>query len=255
MAPGVVKLAGRELQEWLRPLNRPELVPYARFELERRREHPARGPCILVFNHRSYFDGVPSTWSSPGPAAPPAASSARRRSSTRRSSGGCAKAFGGIRVVRASGSDEPLEAAAQALRAGELISMSPQGTIPRGPAFFDPVLKGRWGAARLAAATKAPVIPVGLWSTESVWPRNSRLPRLSLSEPPEVQVRVGDAVPLRYRSPDADTKRIMSALMDLLPAEARVPKNPTHEELLATFPPGYEGDPTLEVARRPGTDT
>ena len=78
--------------------------------------------------------------------------------------------------MRASGSDEPLEAAAEALRAGELISMAPQGTIPRGPAFFDPVLKGRWGAARLAAETRAPVIPVGLWGTEKVWPRNARLP-------------------------------------------------------------------------------
>ena len=37
----------------------------------------------------------------------------------------------------------------------------PQGTIPRGDAFFDPELKGRWGAARLAHMTGAPVIPVG----------------------------------------------------------------------------------------------
>ena len=47
----------------------------------------------------------------------------------------------------------------------------PEGTIPRGPAFFDPELKGRWGAARLAAMTGAPVIPVGMWGTEQVWPR------------------------------------------------------------------------------------
>src|SRR3546814_1883087 len=41
-----------------------------------------------------------------------------------------------------------------------------RSTIPRGPAFFDPELKGRWGAAKLAAMTKAPVIPVGMWGTE-----------------------------------------------------------------------------------------
>ena len=29
--------------------------------------------------------------------------------------------------------------------------VAPEGTIPRGPAFFDPELKGRWGAARIAA--------------------------------------------------------------------------------------------------------
>ena len=53
--------------------------------------------------------------------------------------------MGGIRVERGTGSDEPLRAAAQALEGGELVAIMPQGTIPRGPAFFDPVLKGRWG--------------------------------------------------------------------------------------------------------------
>ena len=60
------------------------------------------------------------------------------------------------------------------MHGGELLMLAPEGTIPRGPAFFDPELKGRWGAARLAAATHAPVIPVGLWGTEKVWPRSSR---------------------------------------------------------------------------------
>ena len=77
-----------------------------------------------------------------------------------------------------TGSDEPFEAAALALRAGEMVMIAPQGTIPRGPAFFEPELKGRWGGARLAAMTGAPVIPIGLWGTEQVWPRNARLPRI-----------------------------------------------------------------------------
>src|SRR5204863_1272713 len=122
-------------------------------------------------------------------------------------------AMGGIRVERGSGSDEPLKAAAEALDAGEAVAIMPQGTIPRGRAFFDPELKGRWGAARLAAMTKAPVVPVGLWGTEKVWPRSSRLPRIwNLADPPVVRVRVGEPVELKYRSPDADTKRIMKAI-------------------------------------------
>jgi len=88
-----------------------------------------------------------------------------------------------------------------------------------------------------------------------VWPRKARLPRLRFDSPPEIRVRVGDPVPLKHRSADADTKRIMGALMDLLPPEARIPKDPTPEELAATYPPGYRGDPTLEAMRRPGTDT
>ena len=133
--------------------------------------------------------------------------------------------------------------------------MAPEGTIRRGLAFFDPVLKGRWGAARLAQATGAPVIPLGLWGTEKVWPRSARLPKISLSERPEIRVRIGDPVKLMHRSLDADTKRIMAAIVDQLPPEARKRRTPTPEELALTFPPGYRGDPTREADRRPGTDT
>jgi putative phosphoserine phosphatase/1-acylglycerol-3-phosphate O-acyltransferase len=131
----------------------------------------------------------------------------------------------------------------------------PQGTIPRGPAFFDPELKGRWGAARLAALTKAPVIPVGLWGTEQVWPRSARLPNVTnLTNPPRIRVRVGEAVPLGYRSADKDTKRIMAAIAELLPAESRRAHTPTEAELARTYPPGYKGNPHRETERRPGTD-
>jgi putative phosphoserine phosphatase/1-acylglycerol-3-phosphate O-acyltransferase len=254
VAPGVVKLAGRELQEWLRPLNRPELVPYARFELSGVENVPRSGPCILVFNHRSYFDGVPVNLVV-ARAGRNARFLGKKEVFDAPVIGRLAKAFGGIRVVRASGSDEPLEAAAQALRAGELISMSPQGTIPRGPAFFDPVLKGRWGAARLAAETRAPVVPVGLWNTESVWPRNARLPLLNPTDPPVVSVTVGPPVDLRYADADADTVRIMAALADLLPPESREHRTPTPEELARTYPAGYQGVPGQEHERRPGEDS
>jgi putative phosphoserine phosphatase / 1-acylglycerol-3-phosphate O-acyltransferase len=88
-----------------------------------------------------------------------------------------------------------------------------------------------------------------------VWPRNRRLPRFDLAERPVIRVRVGDPVDLKYRSLEADTKRIMAALVDQLPDEARVARTPTPEELAATYPAGYRGDPTRESERRPGTDT
>ena len=135
-----------------------------------------------------------------------------------------------------------------------MVTMMPEGTIPRGPAFFrKPV--GRWGAARLAQLSGAPVIPVGLWGTEEVWPRSSRLPNvLNLTSPPRVKVRVGPPVELKGRSLDADTKRIMAAIVALLPDDAYTRRRPSTEELARTFPPGYEGDPIAEVGRRPGTD-
>jgi putative phosphoserine phosphatase/1-acylglycerol-3-phosphate O-acyltransferase len=158
-------------------------------------------------------------------------------------------------VDRGTGSDEPLQEAAVALEAGQMVALMPQGTIPRGRAFFDPDLKGRWGAARLAQMTKVPVIPVGLWGTEKVWPRSSRLPNvLNVNDPPLVRVRVGPPVALKYKSIPKDTERIMAAIVELLPAEARQPHDPTPAELALTLPPGYKGDPANEGVRRPGTD-
>jgi putative phosphoserine phosphatase/1-acylglycerol-3-phosphate O-acyltransferase len=66
---------------------------------------------------------------------------------------------------------------------------------------------------------------------------------------------VGDPVALEYDDPDSDTKRIMKAISDLLPPEAREKRTPTAEELALTYPPGYKGDPHAESDRRPGTDT
>ncbi len=131
----------------------------------------------------------------------------------------------------------------------------PEGTIPRGPAFFDPKLQGRWGAARLAQMTGATVVPVGLWGTELVWPRSSRVPKLfNVTDAPTVLATVGDPVEIKGKSVDKDTKRIMKAISALLPPEARVRREPTPEDLAATYPPGYQGDPDKENERRPGTD-
>lgn len=254
-ADGVETLIGRELQEWFRPLMRPQLMaPNAHIDFHDIEKIPSEGGCILVFNHRSYYD--PTVMSLL------IASAGRNLRSLGKKEvfevpliGRLAKASGGIRVDRGTGSDEPLEAAVDAVRGGELLMLAPEGTIPRGPAFFDPELKGRWGAARLAAATQAPVIPVGLWGTEKVWPRSSRLPRLSVLDRPEVSATVGDPVALEYDDPDSDTKRIMAAISDLLPPEAREPHTPTDQELAMTYPPGYKGDPQAETDRRPGTDT
>jgi putative phosphoserine phosphatase/1-acylglycerol-3-phosphate O-acyltransferase len=99
------------------------------------------------------------------------------------------------------------------------------------------VLKGRTGAARLAAMTGAPVIPFGVWGTEQVWPRSEPVPRmLNLTDPPTVRVRVGPPVQLKRRSAPADTRRIMTAISDCLPPEAREQHEPTPEEIRLATP-------------------
>ena len=253
---GVPKVAGLvEPQVVAMPLAIPELLPLARLRISGVEHLPKTGGAIIAFNHRSYFDSTAMAYllSQHGR---PARFLGKKEVFDAPIVGQLAKWMGGIRVDRGTGSDEPLELAAEALRAGEMVSIAPQGTIPRGPAFFEPELKARWGAARLAALSGVDVIPVGLWGTEKVWPRNQRLPNVPLWwRRPEVLVTVGPPVSGLSGDPDADTRRIMEAIVDLLPPEARQPYEPTHEELMATYPPGYEGDPSAESDRRPGTDT
>lgn len=256
VSAGVQKLpiVGLEVQKVALAFMRPAMFPYARFEIEGVENIPATGPAILCGNHRSYFDPIAVAMA--------IAKSGRTVRYLGKKEvfdvpivGQLSRAMGGIRVERGTGSDVPLEAAAAALAGGDLVALMPEGTIPRGIAFFDPVLHGRWGAARLAAASRAPVIPIGVWGTDRVWPRNSRLPNvLNLTDPPLVTVRVGEPVDLKYRSADADTKRLMKAISKLLPAEARVKRTPTDEELAATLPPGFDGDPRAPYVRRPGSD-
>ena len=256
VSPGVIKVpvVGVELQRLAVQFARPVLMPYVRFDIAGIEHIPRDGPAIVVGNHRSYFDigAMSVTVARSGRTV---RFLAKKEVFDAPVVGHLASAMGGIRVDRGTGSDEPLQAAADALGGGELVAVMPQGTIPRGPAFFDPVLEGRWGAARLARLSGAPVIPVGLWGTERVWPRSSRLPDVfNVTDPPTVRIRVGKPVRLAGKSLQADTERIMAAITKLLPAAARRPYEPTAAELAATYPPGYRGRPEAERTRRPGTD-
>ena len=238
---------------------RPEVFPFAKTTIEGIEHVPHSGPVILVANHRSYFDVFA------------VAMMVARTGRTVRFLGKkevfdapligqMASLLGGIRVDRASGSDEPLEQAARSLNSGEMVAIMPQGTIPRGRTFFDPVLRGRWGAARLAMMTNATVIPIGLWGTEKVWPRSSKIPDVfNLSNPPLVSITVGapvslDCSELSDELIEFNTQCIMDAISQLLPPQARQPYEPTDAELRATYPSGYIGDPDAEAQRRPGTD-
>jgi putative phosphoserine phosphatase/1-acylglycerol-3-phosphate O-acyltransferase len=256
--PGVPKVAGMEPVDVARLTAQPPferlLYPYARFAFAGLDNIPSDGPAIIVANHRSYFDTVAVGLTVLRAGRAPRFLG-KKEVFDAPVIGPLAKAMGGIRVERGTGSDEPLQEAARALEAGDAVALMPQGTIPRGRAFFNPELKGRWGAARLAAMTKAPVIPIGVWGTEKVWPRNSQLPQVwNVLNPPHVSTRVGRPVELGYEDTEADTVAIMSAISALLPPEGRQPYNPTPEELAATYPSNYKGDPEAEDARRPGED-
>jgi putative phosphoserine phosphatase/1-acylglycerol-3-phosphate O-acyltransferase len=235
--PRVPKLGPVEPQTALLPLLRPELVAFARIHVEGAEHLPSTGAAILAANHRSYFDPVAMGFAA-ARVGRPLRFLGKKEVFDAPMVGDLARAMGGIRVERGSGSDAPLREAADALAAGELVAIMPQGTIPRGEEFFEPVLKGRPGTARLAAMSGAPVVPVAVWGTEAVWPRNARVPNVwNVLDPPDVTIRVGQPVELGLDDPTADTEAIMAAIVDLLPAEAREVRAPTTEQIERSRPP------------------
>ncbi len=234
---GVPSVVGLEPYHVLRPFVRQLSFPYARFDIAGVEHVPARGPVLLAANHRSYFD-VAALALVARAIGRPVRFLAKKEVFDAPVVGLIARAIGGIPVERGSGSGQPLRDAEAALKAGEVVIVLPQGTIPRGYDFFDPVLHGKTGTARLAASTGAPVVPVGLWGTEHVWPRSARMPDFTLvRHPPKITVRVGKPVPLSLTDAHADTEAIMEAISALLPAASRERHEPTPEELARTKPP------------------
>ena len=235
--PGVPSVVGLEPYHMLRPFVRKLSFPYARFDISGVEHVPRRGPVLLAANHRSYFD-VAALALVARAIGRPVRFLGKKEIFDAPVVGTIARAIGGIPVDRGSGSGASLRAAESALKAGEVVIVLPQGTIPRGYDFFDPVLQGKTGTARLAASTGATVVPVGIWGTEKVWPRSARVPDFTLvRNPPKVTVRVGRPVPLSLTDPKADTVAIMEAISALLPPEARVRHEPTPEELARSKPP------------------
>ncbi len=234
---GVPKVFGIEPQMILQQFFRPELIRYARFDIDGVEHVPHRGAAIIAVNHRSYFDVI-AAGTALARRGRPVRVLAKKELLDAPIVGPVIRSLGAIRVDRGSGSDEPLREAARALEGGELVAVFPQGTIPRGDAFFATELRGRHGVARLAAMARVPVIPVGVWGTEHVWPRSSKLPHMwNVASPPQVTVRIGPSITLGD-DVDTDTCRVMAAISALLPPESKVPYTPSAAELARTYPSG-----------------
>ena len=140
--------------------------------------------------------------------------------------------------------------AVAAVQAGQLVAVFPEGTLTRDPDMWP--MRGKTGAARIALATGAPVVPIGQWGAHELLPRYGR--RLRLFPRKTVHVWAGPPVPLddlRGRPVDADvlreaTDRIMAALVRIV-AEQR--GEPPPSEL---FDPRAAGLPETGRFDEPG---
>ncbi len=145
-------------------LVRPELIPYARFDITGVENLPSSGPAIVVGNHRSYFDplamAVVLAKARPARALPRQEGGLRRpgRRSDRQGDGRHPRGAG-HRLRRAARRGGAPRLAGRRGRGADA-----RGHHPAGKAFFNTTLKGRWGAAKLAAHDRRaghPGRPVG----------------------------------------------------------------------------------------------
>ena len=134
-----------------------------------------------------------------------------------------------------------------AVRRGECVVVYPEGTLTRDPDLWPMV--GKTGAARIALATGAPVIPVGQWGAHEVLPPYTIRPRLVPRK--RVVMKVGDPVDLSDLSEAAGphpstevinqaTARIMAALVAVV------------EELRGAQAPVERFDPRRAGVRQTG---
>lgn len=153
-------------------------------------EHVPPGPAILAGNHVSALDGVVLAVAT--------GRSARRMTRflvaaeffDKRRFGWALRLYRQIPLRRGAGDVEALGAAIDAVSSGALAGIFPEGRV--NPTPEEGLLPGHRGVARIALASSAPVVPVGIWGTQRRWPRAGLHARRPLR--PRLAVVYGEAL-------------------------------------------------------------
>ena len=156
---------------------------------------PAEGGVILVANHESMFDPWLLALATPRPVRYMAKAELWRIPLV----GRALDAFGTFPVERGTGDGTAMSRAATLLHEGEVIGIFPQGTSKQLPAR--PFHRG---AARLALATGAPIVPVRLVGTRGF---------LRPGRPP-TQVHVGEPIVVEQAKPTVTAARAVTAQVE-----------------------------------------
>ena len=156
---------------------------------------PAGDAAILVANHESMFDPWLLALATPRPVRYMAKAELWRVAIV----GRVMEAFGAFPVERGTGDGTAMSRAASLLHEGEVIGIFPQGTskqLPERPFHR--------GAARLALATGAPIVPVRLVHTRGFL-RPGRRP---------TQVHVGEPIVVERAKPTVTAARALTARVE-----------------------------------------
>src|SRR6266550_4863381 len=196
-------------------LNRPLRLAY-RVEVQGLDNVPSDEAVILAANHRSFMDSIFLALASPDPVAFVAKAEYFDHPVTRR----LFSSTGQIPLRRGSpvGARDALAAASEVLAGGGTLGIYPEGTRSRDGKLH----RGKLGPARLAAATGAVIVPVGLVGTDEVQLPDERLPHLfrpvavRFGTPKRLASSDGRASPRRLRQ---TTDELMHDIADLSGAE------------------------------------
>lgn len=163
---------------------------------------PATGPVILAVNHLSWADPIAMGVALKRPAFYLAKEGVFRHPLTR----WIVTATGQIKVDRhVGGNDAAVGTALELLQQGLVVGVFPEGTRSRP----GQVKRGKTGIARIAAASGAPVVPVGC-ETGAFWPRGRSMPKLGTP----VYIDIGKPFTLDVKPEDITDKRRMREATD-----------------------------------------
>jgi len=104
-----------------------------------------------------------------------------------------------------------IKTAKKYIRNGHIVGIFPEG----GRSGTGKLQKGKTGAVRLALATKAPIVPVGIKGTYDLWPINKKFPKLKKI----VRISIGKPVYYSRYYKKRITKSLLRRLTDDLMSE------------------------------------
>ncbi|MGZ6825693.1 MAG: lysophospholipid acyltransferase family protein [Mycobacteriales bacterium] len=132
-----------------------------------------------------------------------------------------------------------LKDAVDALHAGELILIYPEGTVSRDPGKWP--MRARTGVARLALLSGAPVVPVAQWGAQEILD-SYRTPGLHLLPRHTIAVQVGEPVDLSPWQGRELTSEVLHEATDAIMAAIRG----MLEQLRGESAPATVHDPDVE---------
>ncbi|MBW3659300.1 MAG: 1-acyl-sn-glycerol-3-phosphate acyltransferase [Actinobacteria bacterium] len=185
-------------------------------------EHiPADGPGVVATNHVGYLDFIFAGFGVREQSKRRLRFLAKKEIWDNPVAGPMMRSMKHIPVDRGGRASQSLDAAIEALRSGELVGMFPESTISRS---FMP-LRGKTGAARMALATGAPLIPGAVWGTQRLWTKGR--PRDFRRNVP-ITVSFGPSIDYAPdEDPQAVTDRLMAAIGELVArAQEEYPDTP-----------------------------